>query len=390
MTEVIDYAAFADEVRAFAEAHCPDDIRAIVRENRKLTREPWSRWHRILHAHGWGAPGWPREYGGTGWDTRQRLIFDEVMADSDCPPLYHHGLRHLGPTLIAFGTEEQKQRFLPGIIDGSDWWCQGYSEPGAGSDLAALGTAAERRGDRYLVTGQKIWTSHAHEADLMYTLVRTSREDRKQKGISLLLIPLASKGVTVRPIRTLDGFHHVNEVFLDAVEVPVENRVGAEGEGWQYGKYLLGLERLAAANTAPLFKLFNKVQGLLGARQGDGRKRDRRDTHLAQMAMIEARLLGLREQGRQAVEAVMQGQSPGLAPSAMKLVASEVIQQLHEIALDVLGPEHAPVFRSAAGSPSDTPEVLWIRNYLLHRATTIYGGSSEVQKNMIARELLGR
>ncbi|WP_431272110.1 acyl-CoA dehydrogenase family protein [Dankookia sp. P2] len=235
MDETAELAAFRAEVRDFALTRCPPEIRAVVAANGKLGRKQWAPWQRILHVHGWGAPSWPKEHGGTGWDQRRRHIFDEVLAECDCPPQYHHGLRHLGPVLIAFGTEEQKARFLPGILSGEDWWCQGYSEPGAGSDLASLKTRAVREGDAYVVTGQKLWTSHAHESDWMYTLVRTNAEVKRQEGITLLLIPLDSPGIRVREVRTIDGWHHVNEVFLDGVRVPVANRIGEENKGWTYG-----------------------------------------------------------------------------------------------------------------------------------------------------------
>lgn len=390
MTTAVDYAAFAAEVREFALSACPEPTRKIMRENRKLSRGPWAEWQQILYAKGWGAPGWPKEFGGMGWDARQRFIFDEMMAECDCPPLYHHGLRHLGPTLIKYGTEEQKQRFLPGILNGTDWWCQGFSEPGAGSDLASLKCAARREGDKYIVNGQKIWTSHAHEADLMYTLVRTSREDRKQKGITLLLIPVKSKGITVRPIRTLDGFHHVNEVFLDDVEVPVENRLGDEGDGWTVAKYLLGHERLSSANTAGLFKAFAALKALVESELSAPSQRRRREAALARMAVIEARMIGLREQGRQAVADTMEGRPLGIAPSVMKLIASELVQEIDEMILGIVGPEVIAQFYPDGETAGYDAKVLAIRNYLLHRANTIYGGSSEVQRDMIARELLGR
>ncbi len=229
---VIDYVAFRLEVDEFARTQCPPALRERVRSNAKLGREDYAAWQRLLHARGWAAPGWPQHFGGCGWDMRQRYLFEEVMAERDCPPQYHHGLGHIGPVLLHFGTPEQHRRFLPGILDGSDWWCQGYSEPGAGSDLASLKTRAVREGDHYVVSGQKIWTSHAHEADWMYTLVRTSTEGRKQEGISLLLIPLNLPGLRIQPIRTIDAWHHVNEVFLDEVRVPVENLLGEEGRGW--------------------------------------------------------------------------------------------------------------------------------------------------------------
>ena len=390
MSEEIDYEAFREEVRAFASTQCPADVKALVAENGKLTREPWSRWQRILFAHGWGAPNWPKQYGGTGWNPRQRAVFDAVMAECDCPPQYHHGLRHLGPVLIEYGTPEQKQRYLPGILDGSDWWCQGYSEPGAGSDLASLKTRAELRGNVYVVNGQKIWTSHAHEADLMYTLVRTSSEGRKQEGITLLLIPVKSKGLTVRPIRTIDGWHHVNEVFLDNVEVPQENRVGEEGSGWSYGKFLLQHERLNSANTAPLAQYMQRTKALVARELAGSEHRRRREALELRLLRIEAELAGQRELGMRAIDCVMNRQPLGLIPSILKLSSSRLAQQISEISLEVVGPELTHRFPiSEAASENDVDGILWLQNHLYLRARTIVAGTSEVQKNVIARELFG-
>ena len=246
------YAAFRRELQDFAQGACPPEIRAVVAAGQKVTKREYQRWQQILHAKGWGAPSWPREHGGTGWDVKQRLIFEEVMAENDCPPLYHHGLGHIGPVIIRFGTPDQKSRFLPRILDGSDWWCQGYSEPGSGSDLASLSTSARLDGDDYVINGQKTWTSHAHEASMIYMLVRTSKEARRQDGISLLLVPLDTPGITVRPIRSIDGWHHLNEVFFDEVRVRADNLIGEPGRGWTCAKFLLERERLPPANVARL------------------------------------------------------------------------------------------------------------------------------------------
>ena len=387
----IDYEAFRAEVREFALTRCPPEIRAVVATYRKLSRKVWYPWQRILFEHGWGAPSWPREFGGTGWDQRQRVIFDEVMAECDCPPQYHHGLRHLGPVIIEFGTPEQQARFLPGILNGEDWWCQGYSEPGAGSDLASLRTTARLEGDEYVVEGQKTWTSHAHESDWMYTLVRTSKEAKKQQGISLLLIPLNSPGITIRPIRTIDGWHHVNEVFLDQVRVPVANRIGAEGQGWTYGKFLLERERLGGANIAPHHKALERVRALVAQElQGEGRRAER---ELLQHRLLraEAELLGASELGRESVEAVIEGRSLGMLPAVIKLSTSVTMQTISQVALDAVGERLAPRFRriEGEGPNAEAPGIEWVQNYMYARVRTIYGGSSEVQKNVIAKQLFG-
>jgi alkylation response protein AidB-like acyl-CoA dehydrogenase len=391
MSEQIDYQAFRNEVEAFVQKNCPQDIRKLVAENRKLSREPWSRWQKILHQHGWGAPNWPKELGGTGWNPKQQAIYGEVLAENDCPAQYHHGLRHIGPVLIEFGSPEQKSRYLPGILDGSDWWCQGYSEPNAGSDLASLKTRGEIRGDKIIVNGQKTWTSHAQESDLMYTLVRTSEEARKQDGISLLIIPLKARGITVRPIRTIDGWLHVNEVFLDNVEVPLSDCIGDVGSGWKYGKFLLARERLNSANTAPLFQYLSRTRYLIAEKLTQPKHRARRAALELRLLNVEAELRGIRELGLEAIEAVMSKTPITTQPSVLKLTSSRLYQTITEIGAEVVGPEFAARMPLQEGSAFDENEqaTLWIQNYFYSRVRTIYGGSDEVQKNMVARELFG-
>lgn len=391
MSEQIDYQAFRNEVEAFVQKNCPQDIRNLVAENRKLSREPWSRWQKILHQHGWGAPNWPKELGGTGWNPKQQAIYGEVLAENDCPAQYHHGLRHIGPVLIEFGSPEQKSRYLPGILDGSDWWCQGYSEPNAGSDLASLKTRGEIRGDTIIVNGQKTWTSHAQESDLMYTLVRTSEEARKQDGISLLIIPIKARGITVRPIRTIDGWLHVNEVFLDNVEVPLSDCIGDVGSGWKYGKFLLARERLNSANTAPLFQYLSRTRHLIAEKLTQPKHRARRAALELRLLNVEAELRGIRELGLEAIEAVMSKTPITTQPSVLKLTSSRLYQTITEIGAEVVGPEFAARMPLQEGSAFDENEqaTLWIQNYFYSRVRTIYGGSDEVQKNMVARELFG-
>ena len=391
MSEQIDYQAFRNEVEAFVQKNCPQDIRNLVAENRKLSREPWSRWQKILHQHGWGAPNWPTELGGTGWNPKQQAIYGEVLAENDCPAQYHHGLRHIGPVLIEFGSPEQKSRYLPGILDGSDWWCQGYSEPNAGSDLASLKTRGEVRGDTIIVNGQKTWTSHAQESDLMYTLVRTSEEARKQDGISLLIIPIKAQGITVRPIRTIDGWLHVNEVFLDNVEVPLSDCIGDVGSGWKYGKFLLARERLNSANTAPLFQYLSRTRHLIAEKLTQPKHRARRAALELRLLNVEAELRGIRELGLEAIEAVMSKTPITTQPSVLKLTSSRLYQTITEIGAEVVGPEFAARMPLQEGSAFDENEqaTLWIQNYFYSRVRTIYGGSDEVQKNMVARELFG-
>ena len=391
MSEQIDYQAFRNEVEAFVQKNCPQDIRKLVAENRKLSREPWSRWQKILHAHGWGAPNWPKELGGTGWNPKQQAIYGEVLAENNCPAQSHHGLRHIGPVLIEFGSPEQKSRYLPGILDGTEWWCQGYSEPNAGSDLASLKTRGEIRGDKIIVNGQKTWTSHAQESDLMYTLVRTSEEARKQDGISLLIIPVKSKGITVRPIRTIDGWLHVNEVFLENVEVPISDCIGDIGSGWKYGKFLLARERLNSANTAPLFQYLMRTRSLIAEKFVQPAHQARRASLESRLLDVEAELRGIRELGLEAIEAVMNKRSITTQPSVLKITSSRLYQTITEIAVEVVGPEFASRMPLQEDHAFDENEqaTLWIQNYFYSRVRTIYGGSDEVQKNMVARELFG-
>ncbi|MGE4242991.1 acyl-CoA dehydrogenase family protein [Ramlibacter sp.] len=387
-----DLDAFRRELEAFARESCPPEIRAVVAAGQKVTKREYQRWQQILNDRGWGAPGWPKEFGGTGWGVRERQVFEEVMAECDCPPLYHHGLGHIGPVIIRFGTPEQKARFLPRILDGSDWWCQGYSEPGSGSDLASLQTRAQREGDHYVVNGQKIWTSHAHEASMIYMLVRTSKEGRKQDGISLLLVSMDAPGVTVRPIRTIDGWHHLNEVFFDEVRVPVENLVGEEGKGWTCAKFLLERERLPAANIARLELVRRQVTRVVeeaaSAAAAAGGERDIGSLRY-RLLLCEADTRGARVLMAQATDDLLNQRPLGVQPSAIKMLVADVAQRLTTIALDAVGPEAAHRFQLRDEEAPGVGESTWIQNYMFTRARTIAGGTSEVQRNVVATDLLG-
>ncbi|NYT83261.1 acyl-CoA dehydrogenase family protein [Alcaligenaceae bacterium] len=381
------YLEFQNEVRQFAEQNCPDDIREKVRNGEKITRPVYSRWQQILHKQGWAAPSWPKEHGGTGWDLRQRMIFEEAIADFDCPPLYHHGLGHIGPVIMHFGTPEQKAKYLPRIIDTSDWWCQGYSEPNSGSDLASLQTRAERDGDHYVVNGQKIWTSHGHEANIIYLLVRTSREGKKQEGISLLLVDMDTPGITVRPIETIDGWHHVNEVFFENVRVPVDRLVGDEGKGWNCAKYLLERERLPPAAVAQLVRQWRRIAHLLwNSKQENAHNHDYAALD-QRMLMLAAQIKGAREMLASAIDDMMQKRPLGAKPSALKLMCSLAAQSLTEVALRITGPTATQRFLTGQGDQTESG--LWLQNYLFTRSKTIAGGTTEVQRNVVARELLG-
>ena len=387
----IDYEAFRAEVRDFALAHCPRDLREAVASLKKVGRHEMLTWQRILYAKGWGAPNWPKEHGGTGWDLMQRHIFDETLAECDCPTQPYQALRHIAPVLIEFGTPEQKARYLPPILRGEAHWCQGYSEPGAGSDLASLKTAAVLDGGDYVVNGQKIWTTGAHEADMMYALVRTARAARKQDGITMLLIPMDSPGLTVRPIRTIDGIHNVNEVFFDNVRVPVANRVGEEGKAWTYGKFLLSHERLGGANVAPLIRLLARTRRMVAEEFRDEPEHPLRVDLERRILHAEAEIMGVRALGRRAIADIVHKRPLGTVSSVIKLLSSNLMQTLDEIGLDATGRRVASRFRALGqgGANAEEAGVEWLRNYLHGRARTIYGGSSEVQKNVLARTLFG-
>ncbi len=385
------YLSFREELRQFADTQCPEPLKAFVRSNRKITRDEYRTWQEKLFARGWAAPNWPVEHGGTGWDLQQRYLFEEITAQADCPPQYHHGLGHIGPVILHFGTEAQKARFLPRILDGSEWWCQGYSEPGAGSDLASLKTSAVRDGDHYVVNGQKIWTSHAQEADMMYTLVRTSSEGRKQAGISLLLIPMDTPGIEVRPIPTIDHWHHVNEVFLNDVRVPCENLVGEEGGGWTCAKFLLDRERLSPATVPRLARLAEQVGQLLEERGAGRPGSPSQHVLMERLYLAQAGVKGAREMLLGAIQEEMRGTLAASKSSALKLFCSELSQQLIGIALDIAGPTYAARLVDTSGLEASEADLCrsLVHTYLFYRSRTIAGGSSEVQKNVIARDLFG-
>ena len=385
MSDTATLTAFREEVSDFIDENLPADIRGRVASYHKAGAEDQLVWQRILAKKGWGAPTWPKEWGGTGWSIRERFIFDEVQAEFDCPPAPHQGLRHIGPVLMAYGSDEQQQKYLPRIREGVDFWCQGYSEPGAGSDLAALRTSAVLDGDDYVVNGQKIWTTLAHESDMMFALVRTSREGKKQHGITLLLIPMDTPGLEVRPIISIDGWHHLNEVFFSDVRVPVANRVGDEGAAWTYAKFLLDRERLGPVHQVPGgVVLARRVREMV---QRDARGAEK-DALLNRLALVESKMMGLRRLGEEAISALAEDRPVGLSPSVIKLSFGGLIQELTEIGATAGGRRQALDFgETDHGNRPDEAE--WLPNFLYQRARTIFGGTAEVQRNLIARRLIG-
>ncbi len=334
-----DELAFREVVRTWLRANLPADLRDKVTHYRALSRDDLVGWHRILAAQGWIAPAWPTEWGGTGWSILQRYIFEEECGYAGAPPIVPFGLLMCGPVLLKFGTDAQKKRFLPRIYRGDDFWCQGYSEPGSGSDLASLRTTAVRRGDRYVVNGQKTWTTLAHMADWIFCLVRTGADSgRRQEGISFLLIDMKSPGITVRPLLLMDGGHEVNEVFFDDVEVPVANRVHDEGKGWTVAKYLLGHERMNTARIGTSMRELETLKEYAAQQRKDGRPLSDDPRFRDQIARVEIELLALSITNLRFLDAVRSGQARGAEASILKIKGTEIQQALTELMMQAAGP----------------------------------------------------
>src|SRR6267154_131549 len=316
--------AFRDEVTHWLRDHLPADLQQNVLEYRHLTRDDLQRWHAILAQKGWVAPSWPREWGGTDWNVVQRYIFDEACGYAGAPPLIPFGLLMCAPVLLKFGTEAQKQRFLPRIYRGEDFWCQGYSEPGSGSDLASLSTRAVRHGDHYMVNGQKTWTTLAHMADWIFCLVRTEAGmERRQDGISFLLVDMKSPGITVRPLILMDGAHEVNEVFFDDVSVPVENLVHDEGKGWTVAKYLLGHERMNTARIGASRRELENLKEFAAAQEKNGRPLLEDTRFRDKVSRLEVELMALEITNLRFLDQLRGGRVPGPEASMLKIKGTE-------------------------------------------------------------------
>lgn len=395
LEETPEDLAFRAEVRAFVEGNLPTDIRDRVFGFRRVEREDYVRWQKILHARGWGAPGWPKEYGGTGWNARQRTIFEEECFSTGAPRQMPFGLSMVGPVIIAFGTPEQKARHLPKIISMDEWWCQGYSEPGAGSDLASLSTRAERKGDRYLINGQKTWTSFAHWATWIFCLVRTSTEGKPQQGISFLLIDMKSPGLAVKPIRTLDQGHDVNEVFFDNVEVPLENRVGEENQGWTIAKYLLGHERANIAGIGMCKRLLRRLKEYARSEVKRGKPLIADPRFRDRIARMEIEVLSHEWSLMRMISLQSAGKAVDVEASILKIRGSEIQQDLGELLMECAGPYALPYLPQAlemdySGSTAGGAHLNGLAaQYFDLRKVAIYGGTNEVQKNLIAKAILG-
>ncbi len=387
---------FRAEVRQFMRENLPRDIGAKVIAGKRLERDDYLRWHKILHKKGWIAPNWPQQFGGTGWNAVQQFIFEEESADAGAPMVMPFGLRMVAPVIMAFGNKQQQDFFLPKILSGEHWWCQGYSEPGSGSDLASLKMRAERKGDKYICNGQKTWTTLAQHADWIFCLVRTASDVRAQEGISFLLIDMKSKGVSVRPIIMLDGEHEINEVWFENVEVPAENLVGEENKGWTYAKYLLGHERTGNAGVGYCKRWLKQLKQIAGDQPGsDGRPLIEDARFRDKIAQVEIDLLALEITNLRVIEAEMERRAPGPEASMLKVKGTEIQQMLTELMVQALGHRALPFQHEAMAEGYDGPlagpeyAVSLPGLYFNYRKASIYAGSNEIQRNIISKMMLG-
>ncbi len=389
--------AFREEIRAVFRDEFPEDIRRKREKGVPMEREDLVRFQQWLYERGWAAPNWPVEYGGTGWTPVQKYLFAIEMAEADAPPIVPFGLSMVGPVVYTFGTEEQKKRFLPDILASRVWWCQGYSEPGAGSDLASLKTRADLAGDHYVLNGTKTWTTLGQHADWIFVLARTSTDvARRQEGISFLLVDMKSPGVTVSPIITIEGDHEVNEVHFEDVKVPVENLVGEEGKGWTYGKVLLQHERANIAAVAISKNRLRKLrkQTTTSVRGAAPLCEDR--NFMRKLAAVEVDLKALEYTELRTLAAVQSGKAPGPESSILKVKGTEIQQAIDTLYLEAAGYYALPYVQeqyTLEADPADwvgeDAETQHSLKYFNFRKASIYGGSNEIQKNIIAKHVLG-
>ncbi len=386
--------AFQQEVRTFITENYPAQLRGKQDEGDELGKEDFLSWHRVLANKGWVAPAWPVEYGGTGWTATQKYIWSEETARADCIRLMPFGLAMVGPVIYTFGTPEQKAQFLPRILSGEDWWCQGYSEPGSGSDLASLRTKAVRDGNDYVVNGQKTWTTMAQHADWGFFLVRTNTEVKQQEGISFLLINMKTPGITVRPIITLGGEHEVNEVWLEDVRVPQSQRIYEEDKGWTCAKFLLAHERTGIAGVAASKRGVERVKSIAMTELDGDKPLLANPFFRRKVAELEMDLTALEYTELRSLAGENAGKGPGPESSLLKIKGSEIQQRLTELSLEAVGHYGAPYFRGFGEGDNEHPigpdyAHRAAPNYFNTRKTTIYGGSNEIQRNIIAKMVLG-
>ncbi|WP_342641495.1 acyl-CoA dehydrogenase family protein [Rhodoligotrophos ferricapiens] len=386
---------FRQQVRSFVRAAVPPDMARRTRQGVHPSKADLKLWNRILYDKGWSAPHWPKQYGGTGWTPLQIYIFEEECAAADAPFLSYFGLRLIGPLIYTFGSDEHKRRYLDDILSGETFWCQGFSEPTSGSDLASVKTTAMRDGDHYVINGQKLWTTEAHFADKMFCLARTNPDVKPQKGgLSILMFEMDAPGVTVRPIITIDGGHSVNEVFLENVRVPASELLGREGQGWDQAKFLLGNERVTNAQV-PRSKRDLALLKEIAAREpaGEGRMIDLPDIR-QRIAQLEIDLYGLEWSVLRELFSG-HGQSSQANASGLKIIGSEIQQRLAELAADLIGAKglayHDPAAEQANDLPADAPDYVpgLAARQLFLRAATIYAGTNEIQRGIIAKQVFG-
>lgn len=386
--------AFESEVRTFLEEALPEDIRERTIKGLNPTPEQFRRWHRILYEKGWIAPNWPKEYGGCGWSPTQQYIFNREMGLAGAPRPLPFGLNMVGPVIYTFGTQDQKDTHLPPILSGDVFWCQGYSEPGAGSDLASLRMAAERDGDHYILNGTKLWTTGAHHADWIFCLVRTSKEEKPQEGISFILVDMKSEGISVDPIFTIDGFHHVNQVNFDNVKVPVGNRIGEEGKGWTYAKFLLAHERQAIADVGAKKRNLKRLKRLASDIRVNGGVLAEEPDFSAKLSDLEIRVMALEYTELRYLDKQSRRQEEGFEPSVLKVRGTELQQAIGELFVEALGYYALPYPDGFDDPGRNEPDIgpdgaaASVSDYLTGRAATIYGGSNEIQRNILAKLLL--
>ena len=374
--------AFRDEVRQFLASQLPADIRdRISRGDHSYVRDDTIRWQKILHAKGWGAPAWPVEFGGTGWSKTQQYIFETECSLADAPAQLAFGIKMVAPVLMRYGSLEQQNKFLPRILAAEDWWCQGYSEPGSGSDLASLKMKAERDGDVYVLNGQKVWNTLGHFADWIFCLVRTDSSAKPQKGISFVLVDMKTPGITVRPTKLLDGSFEVNEIWFDNVRVPVTNRVGDENEGWTYAKFLLGHERTNIAGIGWSKRELRRLKSDAAKVKRDGRSLLEDPVFGSRIAQLEIELTALEITNMRVIFAEAAKKAPGSEASMLKIRGTEIMQRISELQVELLGAD-------ALAYAPDSDDSRATATYLNLRKLTIFGGSNEIQRNIIAHMIL--
>lgn len=390
--------AFREDVRAFVRENLPDDIRRkVAAEKMELPREDVVRWHKILADKGWACPAWPEEYGGTGWSDEKSYVFEREIALSDAPRPLVFGVGMLAPTIMEFGTQDQKDRFLPPIANGDVLWCQGFSEPNAGSDLASLQCKAVRDGDEYIVNGTKTWTTDGHISDWMFGVYRTDNSGKKQYGISVLLIDLASPGITMTPILTFDGTHEINQVFFDNVRVPVENRLGEEHQGWGIGKYMLGLERFGTAEVSRSLASLDRLKRLAAETVINGVSLADTPAFAEKISQVEIELRALEVTEQRFLFRPGGADAMGAEACMLKVRGTELQQRVYELTVEALGHDAHLVLPADVHDPADNhppgnaPDEAGhaTRAYFNFRKTSIYSGSNEIQKNIIAKAVLG-